>query len=66
MSEKEIVDAPEVVAKMEEEAFLKNCEKCTKFFTTEAAFETHLKMKHCDKEEKEDEGEEDEEPEEEP
>ena len=32
--------------KEEEEPYLKSCEKCTKFFTNEQAYETHIKMKH--------------------
>lgn len=32
--------------KEEEEPYLKSCEKCTKFFTNQQAYETHLKMKH--------------------
>lgn len=34
--------------KEEDEPYLKSCEKCTKFFTNEQAYETHLKMKHED------------------
>lgn len=39
--------------KKEEDApYLKSCEKCMKFFTNEPAYETHLKMKHEEVEEK--------------
>ena len=34
--------------KKEDEApFLKSCEKCTKFFTTQAAYEAHVNLKHA-------------------
>ena len=46
--------------KEEDEPYLKSCQKCTKFFTNEQAYETHLKMKHeeakKDQEEEEQEG----------
>lgn len=47
--------------KEEEEAYLISCEKCTKFFTNQQAYETHLRMKHEEpqqerKEPSEDEG----------
>lgn len=48
--------------KKEEDApYLQNCEKCMKFFTTEQAYETHLKMKHEEHDEKEGSEEEEEE-----
>jgi hypothetical protein len=39
--------------KEEEEPYLKSCEKCTKFFTNQQAYETHLRIKHEDQERKE-------------
>ena len=48
--------------KKEEEApLLISCEKCTKFFTTQTAYDTHVHMKHGNGEEHESEEEEEEE-----
>lgn len=39
-------EAPSRTKKEEEGAYLKSCEQCTKFFTNQQAYETHLRMKH--------------------